>query len=414
MAYYPKERNVNGVFYYGAAGSDQVLETNSTFTYNATDNVLNVSATGATTAFFDNQASIASSDDTDLLLLLTGTTTSNPGYRKITKANFSAALGGGTMSSWDLDGDTGTAETVENAESVVIAGGTGLASVVNATNTVTVNITGIQSDMIVDGSILNADLANSAFTLQGDAGSNQTISLGDTMDIAGGAGIQTTASATDTLTVAVTGIDPSLLIGASITLDGDQGTTEEVNLGDTLFVGGGAGLQSTVTATDTVTIAVTGIQSDMIVDGSIANGDLANSTITAAADNGSNQSVSLGGTLTIAGGTGIETTTSVGSDTVTINQIVTVNSGTVTPGELTFDVNVIDVNGGSESYSLPLNPPVGRIVRVKKGDSSVNTVTVTGAAGKPIDNGSSYILYNQWESATFICDADGWYVILPL
>ena len=341
MAYYPKERNVNGVFYYGAAGSDQVLETNSTFTYNATDNVLNVSATGATTAFFDNQASIASSDDTDLLLLLTGTTTSNPGYRKITKANFSAALGGGTMSSWDLDGDTGTAETVENAESVVIAGGTGLASVVNTTNTVTVNITGIQSDMIVDGSILNsdlavssfnldgdtgttqdvalgdtmainggtgistvtnvgenitinisgiqsdmivdgsisnADLANSDFTLQGDTGSNQTISLGDTMDIAGGAGIQTTASATDTLTVAVTGIDPSLLIGASITLDGDQGTTEEVNLGDTLFVGGGAGLQSTVTATDTVTIAVTGIQSDMIVDGSIANGDLANST----------------------------------------------------------------------------------------------------------------------------------------
>lgn len=410
MAYYPKERNVNGVFYYGAAGSDQVLETNSTFTYNATDNVLNVSATGATTAFFDNQASISTSDDSDLILLLTGTTTSNPGYRKITKANFSAALGGGTMSSWDLDGDTGTAETVENAESVVIAGGTGLASVVNATNTVTVNITGIQSDMIVDGSILNADLANSAFTLQGDAGSNQTISLGDTMDIAGGAGIQTTASATDTLTVAVTGIDPSLLIGASITLDGDQGTTEEVNLGDTLFVGGGAGLQSTVTATDTVTIAVTGIQSDMIVDGSIANGDLANSTITAAADNGSNQSVSLGGTLTIAGGTGIETTTSVGSDTVTINQIVTVNSGTVTPGELTFDVNVIDVQGGSESYSLPLNPPVGRIVRVKKGDSSANTVTVTGAAGKPIDNGSSYILYNQWESATFICDADGWYV----
>ena len=177
-----------------------------------------------------------------------------------------------------------------------------------------------------------------------------------------------------------------------------------------MFVGGGAGLQSTVTATDTVTIAVTGIQSDMIVDGSIANGDLANSTITAAADNGSNQSVSLGGTLTIAGGTGIETTTSVGSDTVTINQIVTVNSGTVSPGELTFDVNVIDVQGGSESYSLPLNPPVGRIVRVKKGDSSVNTVTVTGAAGKPIDNGSSYILYNQWESATFICDADGWYV----
>ena len=40
MAYYPKERNVNGVFYYGAAGSDQILETNSNFTYTAgTDTV---------------------------------------------------------------------------------------------------------------------------------------------------------------------------------------------------------------------------------------------------------------------------------------------------------------------------------------------------------------------------------------
>ena len=44
---------------------------------------------------------------------------------------------------------------------------------------------------------------STTFTLSGDSGSNQTITSGDTVDIAGGTGIDTVASATDTVTVSV-------------------------------------------------------------------------------------------------------------------------------------------------------------------------------------------------------------------
>jgi hypothetical protein len=60
-----------------------------------------------------------------------------------------------------------------------------------------------------------------AWTLSGDSGVNQTISDGDTVDIAGGTGISTAASATDTLTVALddTAVTPGSYTVASITVD---------------------------------------------------------------------------------------------------------------------------------------------------------------------------------------------------
>lgn len=47
----------------------------------------------------------------------------------------------------------------------------------------------------------NSSLQNSSFTLAGDAGTNQTISLGDTLTIAGGQGISTSGGATDKVTI---------------------------------------------------------------------------------------------------------------------------------------------------------------------------------------------------------------------
>ena len=52
---------------------------------------------------------------------------------------------GGTMSSWDLAADSGTAEAVSEAETVTIAGGTGITTAVAATNTVTVTNSGVLS-----------------------------------------------------------------------------------------------------------------------------------------------------------------------------------------------------------------------------------------------------------------------------
>ena len=52
---------------------------------------------------------------------------------------------GGTMSSWDLAADGGTPETVSEAETVTISGGTGITTEVAATNTVTITNSGVTS-----------------------------------------------------------------------------------------------------------------------------------------------------------------------------------------------------------------------------------------------------------------------------
>jgi hypothetical protein len=59
------------------------------------------------------------------------------------------------------------------------------------------------------------------FTLTGDSGSNQTISTGDTLDVAGGTGISTVVGATDTVTVNFddTAVTPGSYTYSSITVD---------------------------------------------------------------------------------------------------------------------------------------------------------------------------------------------------
>jgi len=62
---------------------------------------------------------------------------------------------GGSMSSWTLAGDSGTAQQVDNAETVTIAGGTGLSSAASATNTITLNL---DNTAVSPGSYTNANI----------------------------------------------------------------------------------------------------------------------------------------------------------------------------------------------------------------------------------------------------------------
>jgi hypothetical protein len=59
---------------------------------------------------------------------------------------------GGTMSSWNIAGDTGAAEQVDNTETVTIAGGNGVSTVTSSTNTVTVNLDSAVPTSVVAGS----------------------------------------------------------------------------------------------------------------------------------------------------------------------------------------------------------------------------------------------------------------------
>jgi hypothetical protein len=563
MAYYPKERNVSGIFYYGNAGSDQVLETNSSFTYNAATDTLTVGnlngnstsasiatdASGLTAAvtvslanqitgeatfqdagdtatintfarpaLISDQTAAVGAQATDLLLILSGTE-----LRKVTKANFVSDLGGGTMSDFVLTGDGGPGQTIEQGNNLLIAGGSGISTTVGATDTVTVNLTDTAvtagsygsssavgtftvdangrltaaSNVTIDGASIN----NNSITITAGSGlaDGGAVSLGGSVTLNVGAGslidvqadvidVDLTEAAAATIAdndelifldggtteskgstrdlaslfagAGLTATNSTLsLTNSSVTVQGDSGSTT-LDLGETLDIGGGSGILTTVSAGSpeqvTVDLTVTSVTagsygsstavgtftvdangrltaaSNTNIDGS----SISNNTITFSANAGSDQSVQLGQTLEISGGAATNTTMSatniatidVKYDNQTIglssDQLIVKDAGVTevkrqrtvdssfSNGEvISSDINLVNANAGSILLNLPA-PPVsaGRLLYIKKTDSSSNTVTIDQNSSETIDGGTQYLLYNQYEAVTLICDGTNWHV----
>ena len=251
---------------------------------------------------------------------------------RLTAASSGAAPG--TMSSWILSDGSAT-QTVADGDTVQVLGGTAITSAVTATDTVTLNLDDTAVTPGTYGSttqvpVINVDqqgritlAANSllaGFTLTADSGSDQTISIGNTMDIAGGTGIDTVVGATDTVTVAtdntVVRVDPPIVpsgavpyfTGTDVNQDGIALADGQVLIGSTglapvnATLTAGSGISIT-NAAGSITIANTG-------------GSMTSWTLTG--DSGSNQTVEDGQTVDIAGGTGISTVVGA-TDTVTVN-----------------------------------------------------------------------------------------------
>lgn len=139
--------------------------------------------------------------------------------------------------------------------------------------------------------------------------------------------------------------------------------------------------------------------------------------------------LAVNGTLTLSGDTlsvangGVDTTQLAASavETAKINdgavteakRTRTINTSAITSSTTASnDVSIVDSSGGTVTMTLPAaSSNSGRIMRVKKTDSSANTVVVDGNGSETIDGAANVTLYHQYETVTCICDGSNWFLI---
>ena len=313
------------------------------------------------------------------------------GLTSVTSTAFSGNLTGNVTGN-----ASGTAGSLASAQNFSISGDI-TASAVSFDGTGAVALTAVidndavVTDKILNGNVTNAKLANSAFTTSADGtgSSNNSTALGGTLSF---------TSADNSAEIVADGagaIDFSVNAGniSLFTISGDTGSVTP-NGSSTITWIGGTGIDTSVSGDD-LTIAIDSsvvtldgsqtltnktIDGSQLVDSSVTNAKLANSSLTLAGDSGS-QTLELGDTSTFSGGDGIGTVAQ-----ATDNLVISVDD--------TF-VEVVSRKGASNGYaSLDAN---GRVPSSQlpssafeyKGnwDASTNTPTLADGTG---DAGDMY------------------------
>jgi len=231
-----------------------------------------------------------------------------------------------------------------------------------------------------------ANIATS-FTVAGDSGSSQTITSGtDTLTISGGTGLSSVASATDTITLnldntAVTaGSYGNASTVSTFTVDNQGRLTAAGN--SSISVASTAVTDFTEAAQDAFgSLVSAGSQSGITVTYDDANAkvdfSVANQSFTAAADSGSNQTITSGDTFTLAGGTGLTSVAT--SDTVTVN----LDNTAVTAGSYGNASTVPNYTVDAQGRLTAASNTAISILASQVSDLSSNAVTsLTGTANE--------------------------------
>jgi hypothetical protein len=358
-------------------------------------------------------------------------------YAQATDTFSWAASTGGAFNSLSLAGSSGPTQTVNDLDTITIAGGTGIDTVAGPTDTITVslnatisqlsNIPGLpgsvgtyllQYDQGSDTFTWESATASNDFFLAADSGGNQTIATGDTMTVAGGTGIDTVASATDTVTIVLNAAIEQLnnvpaLPGSpgqyrleydqagnnftwvtstggafsGLTLAGSSGTPQSIGDADTITIAAGSGISTVAGATDTVTVSLDAAISQLnnipalpvssgtyrleYVQGTDTFSWVTNTlmTFTIAGDTGSPTNIANGDTFTIIGGTNL--TSVMGSDQVTLNWSANISDLS----------NIPALPGSAGDYRLNYAQGTDTFTWVAAGAGSMTSFTLAGDTG---------------------------------
>ena len=362
--------------------------------------------TGISTAGSGNTLTVTL-DDTAVSAASYGSATAIPVITVDAQGRITAAETAAISTSFTLTADSGSNQTVNGGDTLDIAGGTGLSTVVGATDTVTVNLddtavsagsygssTAIPTFTVdAQGRLTAAGTAaiSSDLTVGADSGSDDVVRVGtDTLNIAGTSNEITTAVSNNTITVALADSVSGLTSVSATTLtDGTASISSGAITGATNITASGTvqyGSLSdgsiTITgfvdednmASDSAALVPTQQSVKAYVDSQVTAQDL-----DFQGDSGGALSIDLDSeTLDIAGGTNITTVGSGNQITVnldaTLTGLTSVTSSTLTDGTASLSSGALS---GITTIATSGDVTVGGNLTVSGTTTSVNSTNTT-------------------------------------